>query len=230
MPGDSFDAFKAQLSHRYRVERELGRGGMATVYLAHDLKHERKVALKALRPEIALILGRERFQREIATVARLLHPHILPLHDSDEAAGLLFYVMPFVEGGTLADRLARGPSASLAEALDLIRQVASGLAYAHEQGLVHRDVKPANILLASGHAFIADFGVARFIREAITSDRLTESGLVLGTPAYMAPEQLRGASRVDGRADEYSLACVLYEMLTGSPPGHEAGAPGAVRA
>ena len=219
---DQFEAFRAAISHRYRIERELGRGGMATVYLAHELKHGRPVALKVLRHEIASVIGSERFLREIEVTAHFTHPNILPLYDSDEAVGRLFYVMPFVEGGTLKDRLARPPIPSIAEALSLTRQVAAGLTYAHQHGVVHRDIKPANILLSSGHAFIADFGIARAVRQKMTEEQLTATGLAVGTPAYMAPEQ-NVTSTVDGRADEYALACVLHEMLLGSPPSHHGG-------
>lgn len=192
---------------------------MATVFRAEDLKNHRPVALKVLRPDIAAMIGAERFRREIEIAARLQHPHILPLYDSDEAGGFLYYIMPLVDGGTLKDRLQQGPRASVAEALAVVQQVAQGLAYAHAQGLVHRDIKPANILLSSDHAFVGDFGIARIVRQAMSvNEQLTESGLVIGTPTYMAPEQLRGATGVDGRADQYSLACVLYEMLVGNPP------------
>lgn len=203
---------------------------MATVFCAEDLKNRRPVALKLLRSEIASVIGADRFRREIEIAARLQHPHILPLYDSDEVVvedsalgegprSFLFYIMPYVEGGTLKDRLTNGPRPSVAEALALVRQIAQGLAYAHAQGLVHRDVKPANILLSSDHAFVGDFGIARIVRAAISdAEQLTESGLVIGTPTYMAPEQLRGAAEVDGRADQYSLACVLYELLVGTPP------------
>ncbi|HSE65464.1 MAG TPA: serine/threonine-protein kinase, partial [Gemmatimonadales bacterium] len=218
MNNDPFEAFRAAIAHRYRIERELGRGGMATVYLAHELKHGRSVALKVLRQEIASVIGSERFLREIEVTAHLTHPNILPFYDSDEAAGRLFYVMPYVEGGTLKDRLAHPPIPSIAEALTLTRQVAAGLSYAHQAGVVHRDIKPANILLSSGHAFIADFGIARAVRQKLTEEQLTATGLVLGTPAYMAPEQMAGSSSVDGRADEYALACVLHEMLLGAAP------------
>lgn len=218
-------SFWNALSPRYRLVRELGRGGMATVYLTEDLKHHRLVALKVLRHEMALLLGHDRFQREIQVVSQLNHPNILPLHDSDDVQGRLFFVMPYVEGGTLRDRLATGPRPTLGEALDLTRQVGAGLAYSHGRTppIVHRDIKPANLLLSSGHVFISDFGIARMIREAATGDGrteegLTETGLAVGTPSYMAPEQLRGVSQVDGRADEYSLAAVLYEMLVGVPP------------
>ena len=229
MPGDPYEALQAALGSRYRIERELGRGGMATVYLAHDVKHGRPVALKVLRPEIAGLLGPDRFLREIEFAARLNHPNILPLYDSDQAAGLVFYVMPYVEGGTLRDRLAKGPPPSVAETLGIVRQIAAGLAHAHALEVVHRDIKPANILLSGGHVFIADFGIARAVRRAVAGERLTGTGLVLGTPAYMAPEQVVGSSLVDGRADEYSLACVLYEMLLGEPPSPEVISTGAVR-
>ncbi|HEY7026327.1 MAG TPA: protein kinase [Gemmatimonadales bacterium] len=223
MNNDPFEAFRAAIAHRYRIERELGRGGMATVYLAHELKHGRSVALKVLRQEIASVIGSERFLREIEVTAHLTHPNILPLYDSDEAAGRLFYVMPYVEDGTLKDRLAHPPIPSIAEALTVTRQVAAGLSYAHQAGVVHRDIKPANILLSSGHAFIADFGIARAVRQMLTEDQLTMPGLALGTPAYMAPEQVAGSSSVDGRADEYALACVLHEMLLGSTPSGNSG-------
>ncbi|MGH7656952.1 MAG: serine/threonine-protein kinase, partial [Gemmatimonadales bacterium] len=222
-------SFEAELADRYRIERELGRGGMATVYLAHDLKHDRPVALKVLRPEIAAVLGTERFLREIRIAARLSHHNILPLYDSAAAAGMLFYVMPYVEGGTLMERLARGPRPSVAEALGITRQIAEGLAYAHMIDVIHRDIKPANILMASGHVFIADFGIARAIRRGVTQDGITSSGFVLGTPSYMAPEQLTGAGQIDGRADEYSLACVLCEMLLGHPPSHGSQGPSSLR-
>jgi hypothetical protein len=211
-------AFQSAVATRYHVERELGHGGMATVFLAQDLKHGRPVALKVLRPEIAAMLGPKRFQLEIEIAARLNHPNILPLYDSDQASDTLFYVMPYVEGGTLQSLVAKGATLRVGQALDLARQIAAGLSYAHARDVVHRDIKPANILLASGHVFIADFGIARAVRQAVTDERLTDSGLAIGTPAYMAPEQLRGSSSVDGRADEYSLACVLYEMLVGALP------------
>ncbi len=211
-------AFRAGVASRYRIEREVGRGGMATVYLAQDLKHHRAVALKVFRSDLADVLGPGRFQQEIEVAARLNHPNILPLYDSDEAAGSLFYVMPFVEGGTLRDRMAADPPPTVAEAIGIVRQIAAGLAHAHAQGLVHRDIKPGNILLSSGHAFLADFGIAWVVREAVDTQRLTVTGLVLGTPAYMPPEQLATRGRVDQRADQYALACVLYEMLLGQPP------------
>jgi serine/threonine-protein kinase len=205
------------LAGRYRLERELGQGGMATVYLARDLRHERAVALKVLRPELAQALGADRFLREIRTTAQLTHPHILPLHDSGEAAGFLYYVMPYVEGESLRDRLLREKQLPLDDALQLTREVADALSYAHAHGVVHRDIKPENILLESGHAVVADFGIAKAIAAA-GSERLTETGLAIGTPAYMSPEQAAGESDLDGRSDLYSLGCVLYEMLAGEPP------------
>jgi TolB-like protein/tetratricopeptide (TPR) repeat protein len=205
------------LTDRYQIERELGHGGMATVYLAQDLKHHRHVAIKVLRPELAAVLGPQRFLREIEIAAGLRHPQILPVYDSGDADGLLYYVMPFVEGESLRDRLKREKQVPLDDALQIIREVADALTYSHGHDVVHRDIKPENILLESGHAVVADFGIARAITAA-GADRLTETGLVVGTPAYMSPEQATGADHVDGRSDVYSLACVLYEMLTGDPP------------
>jgi tRNA A-37 threonylcarbamoyl transferase component Bud32/tetratricopeptide (TPR) repeat protein len=208
------------LADRYTLERELGRGGMATVYLAQDLKHGRRVALKVLHPELAYALGPDRFLREIDVAAKLSHPHILPLFDSGEAAGLLYYVMPYVEGESLRDRLNQETQLPLDEALRIAREVADALGYAHRQGVVHRDIKPENILLSGGHALVADFGIARALvaGDARTVERLTETGMVIGTPAYMSPEQAGGERDVDGRSDVYSLGCVLYEMLVGAPP------------
>jgi len=213
---DLLDQLRAAQRDRYAVERELGRGGMATVYLARDLKHKRPVALKVLGPDLSHSLGVERFQREIETAAGLQHPHILPLHDSGEAAGLLWYTMPYVEGESLRDRLTREPQLPLEEALRIAREVADALAYAHEHGVVHRDVKPENILLSGGHALVADFGVAKALDQA-SGGRLTETGMAVGTPQYMAPERA-GGGPVDARADVYALGCVLYEMLAGEPP------------
>jgi eukaryotic-like serine/threonine-protein kinase len=205
------------LSDRFRIERELGRGGMATVYLAEDLKHHRSVAIKVLDPELAAAIGPERFLREIEIAARLQHPHILPLHDSGVAEGLLYYVMPFVEGESLRDRLSREKQLPLDDALRIVREVADALDYAHGQGVVHRDIKPENILISRGHAVVADFGIARAIRAA-GGAKLTETGLTLGTPLYMSPEQAIGGGELDGRSDLYNLGCVLYEMLAGQPP------------
>jgi eukaryotic-like serine/threonine-protein kinase len=214
---DLLDRLKAALAERYTLQRELGRGGMATVYLAEDRKHERPVALKVLKPELAAVLGADRFLREVKTTAQLTHPHILPLHDSGNAAGFLYYVMPYVEGESLRDRLNREKQLPLGDALQISREVADALSYAHSHGVIHRDIKPENILLASGHAVVADFGIARAITAA-GGEHLTETGLAVGTPAYMSPEQAAGSKDLDGRSDLYSLACVLYEMLAGEPP------------
>ena len=190
---------------------------MATVYLARDLRHDRPVALKVLHPELAHALGPERFLREVRTTARLQHPHILPVHDSGDAAGRLWYTMPFVDGESLRDRLQRERQLSLEESLLITREVADALGYAHSQGIVHRDIKPENILLSHRHALVADFGIARAL-QAAGGDQLTETGVLIGTPAYMSPEQSVADPLVDGRSDLYSLGCVLYEMLTGEVP------------
>lgn len=208
---------ESALAGRYRVVREIGRGGMAIVYLAHDLRHDRDVALKALRPEVAASLGPERFLREIKLAASLSHPHILPLHDSGDARGCLFYVMPYVQGESLRDLLIREGRLSVGDAVGIAREVADALAYAHYAGVVHRDVKPGNILLQAGHAVVSDFGIARAIRVAET-EKVTATGLAIGTREYMSPEQAYGDSDIDGRADIYGLGCVLYEMLVGRPP------------
>jgi serine/threonine-protein kinase len=205
------------LGSRYAIERELGRGGMATVYLARDLRLSRPVAIKVVRPELAAALGAERFLAEIKVTANLQHPNLVPLFDSGEADGLLFYVMPFVEGESLRDRLTREGQLPIDEALQLTREIANALAYAHKLGVVHRDVKPENVLLAGGHALVMDFGIARAV-SAAGGPRITEVGLALGTPPYMSPEQAMAESQLDGRSDQYSLAIVLYEMLAGEPP------------
>ena len=210
------EQLKAALGDRYRVERELGHGGMAVVFLAEDLKHHRRVAVKVLKPELSAVLGGERFLREIAIAATLQHPHILPLYDSGEAGGFLYYVMPFVEGESLRERLARERLLSLDAALQITREVGGALQYAHEHGVVHRDIKPENIMLSGGHAVVADFGIARAL-SAAGAEQLTLTGMVIGTPQYMSPEQ-GGGEAVDGRSDQYSLACMLYEMLSGQPP------------
>ena len=213
------DRLRAGLADRYRIERELGRGGMATVYLAEDLKHHRFVALKVLRPELTAALGPERFLREIDVAAHLQHPHILPLFDSGQlgdGSGVFYYVMPYVEGESLRARIDREKQLPVDEAIRLALEVADALSAAHRQGVIHRDIKPENILLEGGHAVVADFGIARAV-SAASGERLTESGMALGTPQYMSPEQAAG-SGVDDRADIYSLGCVMYEMLTGLPP------------
>src|SRR6266550_736923 len=206
------------LADRYTVERELGRGGMATVYLAEEKKHGRKVAIKVLRPEITAALGTERFLREIGIAARLAHPHIVPLIDSGEAGGLLYYVQPHVPGGSLRERLDETRQLPVKDALRIAQEVGAGLDFAHRKGFVHRDVKPENILFADGHAVLADFGVARACCDAETQERVTEVGLAVGTPEYMSPEQASGQADLGAASDVYSLACVVYEMLAGEPP------------
>jgi serine/threonine protein kinase/Tfp pilus assembly protein PilF len=207
----------AALADRYVIERQLGQGGMAIVYLAHDVRHDRRVALKVLRPELGALVGVERFLAEIKVTANLQHPNLVPLFDSGEAGGLLFYVMPFIEGESLRDLLTRDRQLPIDEALHLTREIADALAYAHSLGVVHRDVKPENILLAGGHALVTDFGIARAVSVA-GGPRVTETGMAVGTPAYMSPEQAMAEPQLDGRSDLYSLACVLYEMLAGEPP------------
>ena len=208
----------AALADRYRIERELGAGGMATVYLAEDLKHHRKVAVKVLRPELADALGPERFLREIEIAASLRHPHILPLYDSGNADGFLFYVMPLVEGESLATVIRREKQLPIDDALRYAREVADALSYAHAHGVVHRDIKPDNVMIESGHAVVADFGIAKAVASAGDVTALTGTGMSVGTPTYMSPEQASGDRDVDGRSDLYSLGCVLYEMLAGQPP------------
>lgn len=209
---------RAELAGRYEIERELGAGGMAHVFLARDLKHDRLVALKVLRSEIALGLGPDRFVREIDVAAHLQHPHILPLFDSGQAGGIPYYVTPYVEGESLQERLDREHQLPLDEALAIARQVGAALEYAHTRGVVHRDIKPGNILLEGGEAIVADFGIALAVAAAGGGDRLTATGLAVGTPAYMSPEQAAGSQTLDRRSDIYSLGCVLYEMLAGEPP------------
>ena len=211
------DRINAALEGRYRIDSEVGAGGMATVYLAEDLKHKRKVALKVLKPELAAVVGAERFLAEIETTANLQHPHILALYDSGEADSFLFYVMPYVEGESLADRLEREQQLPVEEALRITKAVAGALDYAHRQGVVHRDIKPANILMQEGQPLVADFGIALAVSQA-GDGRITETGLSLGTPHYMSPEQAAGERTLDKRSDVYALGCVLYEMLTGQPP------------
>ncbi len=216
----SRERLKIALADRYSVERLLGTGGMATVYLAHDIKHGRKVAIKVLRPELAEALGSKRFLREIGLTARLDHPHIVSVYDSGEADGIVYYVMPYVEGESLRQRLDRMGRLGLGEAVEIVKDVASGLQYAHERQVIHRDIKPENVLLAAGQARVADFGLARALNQAGGS-RLTETGIAVGTPEYMSPEQCIGVTHLDARTDVYALGCLTFEMLTGRPPFSE---------
>jgi serine/threonine protein kinase len=202
------------LAGRYRIERHLGEGGMASVYLAEDLKHGRKVALKLLKPELAAVLGAERFVQEIKTTAALQHPHILPLFDSGTADGFLFYVMPYIDGETLRSKLDRETQLGVDEAVRIARDVADALDYAHRHGVIHRDIKPENILLHDGRPMVADFGIALAV-SAAAGGRMTETGLSLGTPHYMSPEQATAEKEITARSDVYSLGSVLYEMLAG---------------
>jgi len=212
----TLERLQASLSDRYLIERELGRGGMATVYLAKDIRHDRAVAIKVLHPDLSATIGTERFEREIRLAARLQHPHILGLYDSGSAGELLFYVMPFVDGESLRDRLDRDKQLPIDDAIQIVQEVADALGYAHSQNIIHRDIKPENILLANGHALVADFGIARARTEA-GQDKLTQTGMAVGTPVYMSPEQSTGEA-VGPTADIYSLGCVLYEVLAGEPP------------
>src|SRR5438034_3742511 len=215
---DLLETLRDALVEHYAVQRELGRGGMATVFLAEDLKHHRPVAIKVLHSELAAALGSDRFLREIAIAARLQHPHILPLYDSGTVNRLLYYGMPYVEGEWLRDRLEREKQLSLDEAVRITSEVAGALAYAHSHAVVHRDIKPENVMLSGGTAVVADFGIARAVTAAGEEHQLTQTGTVIGTPAYMSPEQATGSAEIDGRSDQYSLACVVYEMLVGEPP------------
>jgi len=214
---DQTDRLAQALAGHYTIERELGAGGMATVYLAEDVKHRRKVAVKVLRPELAAVLGADRFVQEITTTASLQHPHILPLFDSGEADSFLFYVMPYVDGETLRQRLDREKQLGIEESVRIATEVLDALEYAHQQGVIHRDIKPENILLHGGRPMVADFGIALAV-SAAAGGRMTETGLSLGTPHYMSPEQATAEKDLTARSDVYSLACVLYEMLTGEPP------------
>lgn len=215
--GEPFEQFRAVLADRYTLEKELGSGGMGIVYVAHDIRHDRKVALKVMRPEIAASVGSERFLREIRIEAGLNHPHVLAVYDSGEAAGLLYCVMPFVQGESLRQKLDREGQLPCDETMRICREIADALSFAHAHGIIHRDVKPENILLEAGHAFLADFGLAKAL-SAAGDEKLTRAGFAVGTPAYTSPEQAGGESSIDGRSDLYSLGCVLYEMLGGQPP------------
>ncbi len=212
------DRLKAALADRYTIERELGSGGMATVYLAEDVKHHRKVAVKVLRPELAAALGADRFHREIEIAANLTHPHVLPLHDSGDADGFLYYVMPHIEGESLRDRIAHEGELPIGEAVRIIRDVVDALDHAHKHGVVHRDIKPDNVLLSERHALVTDFGVAKAVSEATGAEKLTTEGVALGTPSYMSPEQAAADPHIDHRADIYAVGVVAYELLTGRPP------------
>jgi len=215
---DPLSRLSSALADKYRIERELGAGGMATVYLAQDIKHDRKVALKVLRPELAAVIGGDRFLQEIKTTANLHHPHILPLHDSGEAEGLVYYVMPYIEGESLRARLDRDKQLPVDEAIRIARETADALDYAHRQGVIHRDIKPDNIMLHDGHVVVADFGIALAASRTEGGSRMTETGMSLGTPHYMSPEQAMGEREIHASSDVYALACVLYEMLMGEPP------------
>src|SRR5687767_3847130 len=209
----------AALQGRYTVDREIGRGGMATVYLARDVRHNRAVALKVLNPELGAVLGVERFLAEIEVTANLQHPNLLPLFDSGEASGMLFYVMPFIEGESLRARLDREKQLPVDEAIRITTAIANALDYAHRHKVIHRDLKPENILMLEGQPLVADFGIALAVSKA-GGERITQTGLSLGTPQYMSPEQATGDRVVDGRADIYSLGAMLFEMLVGDPPHH----------
>ena len=214
---DRAERLAGLIADRYTVERELGTGGMAVVYLAHDIKHDRPVAIKVLKPQLGAVLGAERFLAEIKVTAHLQHPNLLPLFDSGSADGLLYYVMPFIEGETLRQKIDREGQLSINETVRLVTLIASALDFAHAHGVVHRDLKPENILLQAGQPIVADFGIALAVAQA-GRERITQAGLSLGTPNYMSPEQAAGDRSVDARSDQYALATLTYEMLTGMPP------------
>jgi serine/threonine-protein kinase len=214
----ALDRVNDALTGRYSIERELGQGGMATVYLAHDERHGRKVAVKVLRPELAVALGAERFLREIQIAANLTHPHIVPLHDSGEANELLYYVMAYIEGETLGERIRREGALPVEEAVQILREVTDALGFAHSRGVVHRDMKPDNVMLTERHALVTDFGVAKAVSGATAAEGITTAGVAVGTPAYMAPEQASADPHVDHRADIYALGTMAYELLAGRTP------------
>ena len=215
---DAISRLSTALAGHYRIERELGQGGMATVYLAEDLKHERKVAVKVLRPDLSASLGSERFLREIRIAAQLQHPHVLTVFDSGEAGGFLYYVMPYIEGETLRAKLVRDGQLPVGDAVRILREIADALAYAHGRGVVHRDMKPENVMLSGRHASVMDFGVAKAVNEATGRQNLTTIGVAIGTPTYMAPEQATADPNTDHRADIYAVGVIAYELLTGRPP------------
>ena len=217
MAEDPLARLSSALGDRYEIEREIGAGGMATVYLARDLKHDRQVALKVLRPELAATLGPDRFPREIRIVAKLQHPHVLPLHDSGESGGFLYYVMPYVEGESLRQRLAREGQMPVHDAVRILREVVDALAYAHSHGVLHRDIKPDNVMLSGRHALVTDFGVAKAVSMAGV-EKLTTVGVAVGTPTYMSPEQATGEAHIDHRSDIYAVGILGYELLVGEPP------------
>ncbi|MGH7523429.1 MAG: serine/threonine-protein kinase, partial [Gemmatimonadales bacterium] len=214
----TLERLRGSLADRYTIERELGQGCMATVYLAHDVKHDRDVAIKVLRPELAAVIGAERFLREIKTIATLQHPHILGLIDSGEVNGTAYYVMPYVDGESLRDRLTREKQLPIPDAVRIATEVAGALDYAHRRRVIHRDIKPENILLHDGSALVADFGIALAVSSAGGGSRMTETGMSLGTPHYMSPEQAMGEREITARSDVYALGAMTYEMLTGDPP------------
>ncbi len=226
----SLEDLGAALAGRYEIDKEIGQGGMATVYLADDLRHERKVAVKVLRPDLAAALGAERFLREIKIAANLTHPHILPLHDSGEADGFLYYVMPYIQGDTLRERIEKEVELPVAEAVRILREVTDALAFAHSHGVIHRDIKPDNIMLSGGHAMVMDFGVAKAVSEATGREKITTVGVALGTPAYMSPEQATADQHVDHRSDIYAVGAMAYELLAGRPPFQAATPQGVLAA
>ncbi len=215
---ERLEQLEAALAGRYTIEKELGQGGMATVYLAQDVRHHREVAIKVLRPDLAAALGPERFLREIRIAANLNHPHILALFDSGEADGFLYYVMPYIKGQTLRDRIDKEGELPIPETVRIIREVVDALAYAHAEGVVHRDIKPDNVMLTGGHSVVADFGIAKAVSQSTVRGHITTAGVALGTPAYMAPEQAAADPQIDHRADIYAVGTLAYELLAGRTP------------